>query len=543
MSSLLFKNPLSPHHSKLPPIVLIEPPQILLAGNEQNVAIPPLGLAYIAATLQKANYPVLVIDGLGLALHQTYKLGKQQLRGLYLEEIVERLPAQTDIVGIRNLFTFAFPVIIRLCILLKKRFPTLKIILGGEHPTALPQFTLECTQADLIVLGEGEATLLEVIPALRNATNLSDLKTIQGIAFKDPSGNFIQTPPRPPLNPVDQIPWPAYHLFPIEDYIASKSPCGPALGRWLPLLATRGCPYKCNFCTAPSMWDSWRPRSIEALVEEMSYWNQTFGIKDFQFNDLTIGTDRRWIEKFSQALLDSPLTPEISWQAVSGTRVDQFKKETLQLMYDSGCKMICLAPETGSQRLSKAIGKSMNLEKILQVSQWCHEIGIKTSAFIVYGFPQENRRDYLQTFKWLVSLAQTGCDATGVGLYHLLPGTADFKALSLREKRILNNQWVKEIAKIGQPLQEPSYSQVFQTPLQLQSIRWITIFWYFLNLWRLHPKKLWILGRNLLQGKQETKLDRVLQVLCSSFLHKVKYALARISFSARPPKNFPSQHP
>lgn len=499
-------------------ITLIEPPQVCLGANEQSVAIPPLGLAYISSTLKQAGYSVQVIDGLGEGLEQQFCFSGQQIRGLSPAQIVSRIDPETQIVGIRNLFTFAFPIVCEIVRLIKKQYQ-IPVILGGEHPTALPEFSLAQSSADVVVLGEGEETVLELIPALLET---SDLSLIKGVAFFEKNSAFVQTTRRSPRKQIDSIPWPDYHSFPIEKYLDLKSPFGPAIGRWLPLLATRGCPYKCNFCTAPNMWENWRPRSIPLLIEELKYWHETFGIDDFQFNDLTIGTNRIWIEKFSKALLESGLK-SITWQAVSGTRVDHFTYETLSLMQQSGCRMICFAPETGSQSLCDKIGKAMSLDKILDVSRWCHELGIKTSAFIVYGFPEEASSDYVETFKWLPRLAKTGCDAVGVGVYHLLPGTTYFWQIIHQKKIQLNGAWQKELAKIGQPILEPSYSKVFRSPVLLQGIRWLTIVWYFFHLWRFHPKKLGVLLLNTFQGKQETKLDRVIQVkFREPFIHFFK---------------------
>ena len=133
---------------------------------------------------------------------------------------------------------------------IRREFPSAYIIVGGEHVTGFPEFSLKQAPFDVVVLGEGEETVVELIHFFEHGKSLEDVK---GIAFRDPSGQIHINDRRPRIRDIDSIPWPYWDLFEIESYIQHNQPHGSSQGRFIPMLATRGCPFKCTFCTNPNI--------------------------------------------------------------------------------------------------------------------------------------------------------------------------------------------------------------------------------------------------------------------------------------------------
>src|SRR5581483_10517598 len=232
-------------------ICLIRPPAVECFRFATTSVTLPLGLAYIAGALETAGHQVCVVDALGEAPETHTRYFKGYLMGLPLEQIAERVPRDADAVGISVIFTHEWPMAVRLIELIKARMPNTPVILGGEHITALPEFSLMTSQADILVLGEGEETIVELVGALRDKR---DLASIEGIAYRD-GASVRMNRRRNRRTAIDEIAWPAWQHFKIETYTQQHHVGGVFTGDLsMPILATRGCPYQCTYCSSVNMW-------------------------------------------------------------------------------------------------------------------------------------------------------------------------------------------------------------------------------------------------------------------------------------------------
>ena len=274
-------------------ICLIRPPAVESWRLSSATLGPPLGLAYLVGTLEAQGIDFSVVDAVALAPKTMKRYHKGYLVGLPLEEIPLHIPADTTIVGISIIFTHEWPAVVRLIDYIRTMRPEIRIICGGEHITSMPEFSMMTSKADFLVLGEGEETLAELLKALETGASL---KEIDGLVFRD--GSTIATNKRRARRTnLDDIPWPAWHRFDVETYSKHGYMGGmdvPELT--IPLLASRGCPYQCTFCSSPNMWTTkWIPRDPKLVVDEMEFYVEKFGARNFPFQDLTAIIKKNWI--------------------------------------------------------------------------------------------------------------------------------------------------------------------------------------------------------------------------------------------------------
>jgi len=244
-------------------VCLVRPPTLTSTTGLGQDAVPPLGLAYIAGALGAAGHMVHGVDAVGEAVHQYSRLrwGERALllHGLRIEEIIARIDPQTEVVGVSCMFAVEWPIAKELLYAIRSALPDALVVLGGEQVTACPEFTLTtCGVADVCVLGEGEETIVELLDAYAAGR---DFAALAGIVYRSRDGNVVRTTPRARIGAIDDIPPPDWSCIPIETYIDNALTLGANLGRCMPILGSRGCPYRCRFCSSPRMWTThWSAR-------------------------------------------------------------------------------------------------------------------------------------------------------------------------------------------------------------------------------------------------------------------------------------------
>src|SRR5688572_2977952 len=281
----------------MPKLCLIRPAILELRYQATTLTCPPIGLAYLAAAARAAGHDVTVIDAVGEAPTKSTLLEDDRLsvRGLTADEIVERVPADTDVLGVSCMFSQDWPYVKRVLRALRARFPRTLIVVGGEHVTALPEVVLE-EVVDYCVVGEGEETLVELLDAIRDGRPLAE---VPGLVTRDAEAAVTRTAPRARVADVDSLPLPAWDLFPIEAYLGAGYGFGVDRGRGMPILATRGCPYRCTFCSSPTMWTTrWSARDPANVLDEIRGYIDRYGATNFDFYDLTAIIKREWIITF-----------------------------------------------------------------------------------------------------------------------------------------------------------------------------------------------------------------------------------------------------
>ncbi len=403
-------------------VTIVRPPSVFSKSAITLNATPPLSPAYLAGSVAHARHEVRIIDAVGEALDQTYDCDIYPLvaNGLRREEIVERMDPRTQIVAISCLFTSEWPEVRKLMVAIRSAFPEAIIVGGGEHITAEPTFSLDdCQALDYAALGEGEETLVDLV----NTVELGgDIAGVAGIAYRAKSGGVAFTPRRQRITAIDDIPLPRWDLTPLENYLEKGYSFGVNRGRTIPMLATRGCPYQCTFCSSPNMWTtSWKARRPDLVANEIESYIKRYAVGNIDFYDLTAVVRKDWIIKFAQQLIDRNLN--ITWQLPSGTRSEALDEEVLPYLYKSGCRNLSYAPESGSPRVLKRIRKKVEPARMIESMRTAVASGLNVKANIIFGFPGETHGDIWRSMAFITRMAANGVNDVSVWTYSPYPGT------------------------------------------------------------------------------------------------------------------------
>jgi radical SAM superfamily enzyme YgiQ (UPF0313 family) len=439
-------------------VVLIRPATITTAEAVGEDAAPPLGLAYIAACLRDCGHEVSIVDGLGEALN-CYQpiagLATGMRHGLSDDEILDRIHPNADVIGISTMFSLEWPFTRDLISKIRARFPRAFILAGGEHITALPQYSLDdCQALDCCVLGEGEQTMVDVVEAV---SGQSDLREVNGLCIRDGQGHLVTQSQRR-LRELGRIPRPAWDLVPIEAYLDGGVMTGVNFGRSMPMLASRGCPYRCTFCSNPVMWGTlWRVREPEDVFDEMCQYIDRYQATNFDFYDLTAIVRRDWIVKFCKLIIASDR--KITWQLPSGTRSEAIDSEVTRLLYESGCRYVNYAPESGSEEILERIKKKISIAKMLESMRAAVLNGINVKANLILGFPGERLGHVWDTYKFIVSMSFTGIHDLSVFPFSPYPGSALFEVVRERGEITLDDNYFLSLSQYTDPRYTKSYCE------------------------------------------------------------------------------------
>jgi|TARA_B100001964_G_scaffold245829_1_gene337070 radical SAM superfamily enzyme YgiQ (UPF0313 family) len=367
-------------------VTLINPPMTLeerygkfaRAGS----SLPPLGLAYIAATLEKNGIEVDIIDGTVM-----------NFKNKSLENRISSI--KPDIIGV----TALTPTLYRSYEVIntsKKILPRTLIVIGGPHTSLFPKDVLkENTNIDISVYGEGEHTLLELVKNIENygKNNGKSFEDVKGIVYRN-NGKIIKNEPRPYIGDLDTVPFPSRHLLPMNEY-------RPALYQIkrspnTNIIASRGCPFSCTFCSKGVYGKKFRTRSPENVIVEIENLIEKYGIKELLFWDDTFTVNKKWVEDFCDLLQTKNF--DLTWSCSS--RVNKVDKALLQKMKNVGCWSIFYGIEAGSQELLDNIDKGITLQEIRNAVKWAKEVGIEVRASFMLGLPGETKELAKKTIRF-----------------------------------------------------------------------------------------------------------------------------------------------
>ena len=407
-------------------VTLIRPPSVVGRFALTLNRTPPLSIAYLAGSVIAAGHEVQLIDAVGESPHSMHPGYRPSIlvNGLSIREIVARIRSDTELVGISCLFSHEWPLIRELIATIAARFPGMPIVCGGEHATAVPEQCLADAPAlQACALGEGEETVVDLL----ECTGGKALADVAGIVFRGPHGPR-RTATRARIHNVDEIPAPRWDLTPIERYLESGFSFGVDRGRTMTLLATRGCPYRCTFCSSPKMWTTrYSTRAPALVVDEIEEFVHRYGAENIDFYDLTAIIDRDWILEFCE-LLDARRL-RITWQLPSGTRSEALDEPVLRAMYRSGCRNVSYAPESGSERTLDAIKKKVKLDRLEGSMRAAARVGLNVKANILIGFPEEREDDLRATLRFILRMARIGVHDVSVWTFSPYPGSELFDSL------------------------------------------------------------------------------------------------------------------
>jgi radical SAM superfamily enzyme YgiQ (UPF0313 family) len=230
------------------------------------------------------------------------------------------------------------------------------------------------------------------------------------------------------MKEIDSIAKPAWDLFDIQKYNEVNQPHGSSQGKFMPMLATRGCPFSCTFCTSPNMWTTeWIPRDYKLVVDEMQEYQNKYDVTDFQFEDLTAIVRKDWIINFCDEILKRSM--KITFQLPSGTRSEGIDFEVATKLKAAGCHEFSFAPESGDPRILQAIKKKVNLPKMFDSARSALKAGINVGCFFIIGFPEDDYRSVFRTYGAIIKCALIGFTNVNLNAYSPQPNTESFQEL------------------------------------------------------------------------------------------------------------------
>ena len=511
-------------------VTLVRPPVVTLPGSlATHGPVPPVGMAYLAATVREAGHDVRVIDSpmaeLGRFDEIDSPVGRLRRWGLAPSDVVARIDPATRVLGLSNMFLHEWPQVREIAELARERFPELVIVAGGETPTAFWRQIFEQTGAiDAVVLGEGEAPFLELIDRVLAGAPLDRQEGVVVAPGRDAMGTgSAELAPR--LRRLDVIPRPAWDLFPLEHYWESTPFFGVDLGRSMPVLATRGCPYKCTFCSSPQMWTTrYVVRDPEDLADEIADHVRLHDVRNINFCDLTAITKRQWTLDFCDALDARGL--DITWQLPVGTRSEALDAQVLRRLYETGCRNITYAPESGSPRMLQAMDKRVDLDHMFSSLRAANEIGLKTHVNVIIGHPAERWSDLWLSLRMLLRAAWIGCDDAAPSIFAPYPGSRDFAAL-VDAGAIEVDEAIHYVSFSRSTSASRSYNpRMSARQLRVVQLAMLAAFYGVSAV--LHPSRAWRWLRTPFRGGETTYLEQMLRS------RRAERAQARALARARP---------
>lgn len=413
------------------PNVLIVSPAIVSHNLDPHTGIPflPHMAAHFAGALE-SFCSVSVLDAFGIDSRVSARQGEFTFFGVDADKLLSLAPSQLDIVFI---YCRTVEDLISSEMIAKAfRASNSKIkIAFFENIQTVNSFSLskisrellEGTGANMAILGEPEVRAEQIVNALMSNSKFSE---ISGICYFDSNRKFIETKAEPFNKNLDSLPLPLWSKWQLSGYWDIGFAHAPIKSRtkFLPLLTSRGCPYRCTFCISPSLNPTWRSRSAVNVVDEIEYFNQKMGITDFHVSDL----DPTVMEKRTRAICEEILRRglKISWKLAQGTKIETIKSvETLDMLKKSGCEFISFSPESGSEGLMKdVINKPFDYEHCIKMVEHMNLIGIKTQACFVAGIPGETSYDRKKSLEFVRRLVKAGVDEIAVTIFTPLPGAA-----------------------------------------------------------------------------------------------------------------------
>ena len=401
----------------------------LINAPGKKIKVEPLGLEYLVSNLKSNNIDVTLIDA--------------TIEGLNEEEFVNKLhKIYPDIIGI-SMTTMGLMLDLNGLYLAKKACPDAKIVVGGPHPSASPiELMKSVRDIDFTVIGEGEITTVELINVLENRKHKDIyLRDINGIAFRDEDGSIKLTQPRKLIKDLDSIPIPSREFIDFKKVVA-----GQPFGRRKPfsiMMTSRGCPYRCVYCSKSVFKRTYRRRSVENIMEEIEYLI-SIGIKEIRFYDDLF----TMIPKYTIELCDELMKRKFDLIWSCGSRVDKISKELLIKMKRAGCYHISYGIESGSQNVLDMTKRDMKINQIKDAVELTKDTGLEVSAFLMFGLPGETKETLMETRSLIKEIKPDFISASLVGIY---PKT-ELYDIARNEKLIEEIDWCNFTDREASPL-------------------------------------------------------------------------------------------
>ena len=338
---------------------------------------PPLGLLYIASVLRDAGHEVGFFD----------EGAKTNIELSLLDYTIKFNPDVCGFAAYTTNVINTFKTISQV----KSRLPKCVMIIGGPHPTVLPEKTLEeCKDIDYVVCGEGENTTRELLDALQNNR---DVLSVDGLCLRV-NGKIQQTQKRALIQDLDALPFPMYELIEDFEYVYDPLKVGKKLAT---LMTSRGCPYDCAFCSAKAVWRrSFRRRSVDNVIQEIKWLIEKYGYDELYFMDDLFTVNKPWLNTFYAAKQEHSIN--LPWKCLG--RVDLLEYEDYKKMADSGCYLMQFGVESGDDKVLADVDKKTTTAQVRKAFSQARSAGLNIFAFFILGHRLDTYETVLKTIRF-----------------------------------------------------------------------------------------------------------------------------------------------
>lgn len=403
-----------------------------------------LGIGYLAAYLLQRGHQVCVLDAKNSFVNDDTL--RQHLANF-----------QPQLFGVTAM-THEVHAAAHACSVAKRVNPGVWTVIGGPHATALPERTLqEFPDVDITVAGEGEITLTELVQARSAGATASELADILGISFRD-GGRIVRTGARPWMENLDDLPFPAWGLFPKV---------------YWPVMAARGCPFGCVFCMRV-LGRRVRMRSVDNVLAEFDALEQQIGQRSVWFQDETFGVNKQWADEFLEKLSARNQRKGYVWGWGGNSRANLASLDRYRRMKGSGCYGVSFGVESGDEEILKRIMKGITPRMAIDAIAAAQQAGLTAAAFFILGHPGETWRTALKTVHLA---ARCHADSIAVGVMVPYPGTEVWHMAHKGEYgyKLLTEDWRCYDKYFGNALEVKGLSH-----RQLELLQSLTYVWYYL---------------------------------------------------------------
>ncbi len=376
---------------------------------------------------------------LGTILHRNgYKVNIVDAQIENAEKRLRSLVHKSQYIGFSTM-TSQVKHAIELSDFVKSIDPEIPIVWGGVHPTLFPRQTISDPSVDYVIYGEGELTLLELTRHFEGKKRLPD---IRGLVYLE-NGDIRINPGRPYLD-LNALSPPAWNLLKMDEYVKDFMIAGTNYGKSLPVHSGRGCPFRCTFCINTVLeMKKWRPLSAENMVNEIKTLKDKYGLDYIKFVDEIFFINRHRTEEFCRMMIREKL--DVLWHATSRAEFfsDYLKDGLMRLAKNSGCSVVAMGIESGSQKILDMMKKGITPEQAIRAVKRCDKFGIRPMCSFMIGLPHETRDDIDKTLSLIREIKKTSPSAVVIGPqpYRPYPGSELYNEIrdSFKQPRSLRD--------------------------------------------------------------------------------------------------------
>ncbi|MEL6638104.1 MAG: radical SAM protein [Bacteroidota bacterium] len=405
-----------------------------------NKPYPPLGLLYLSAWLDQHGYDNEVYDS---------TFSNRQHQRDYIQQF------QPDVIAIyTNLMTKLAVIELVRELRAQPQLAGCTIVLGGPDVTYNIENYL-ATGADVLIIGEGEQSMLEVVQAAERGL-APHFGHIPGLAYRDDQGHIIRTVKRGHLRQIDDLPFPNRHKIDLDQYLRLwKKHHGRSS---ISLSTQRGCPYTCRWCSTAVYGQSYRRRSPALVVEEMIQLRQRYDFDQIWFVDDVFTVSHKWLAQFRDEIQRRRV--DLPFECI--TRADRLTEEVVEMLAEAGCFRVWIGAESGSQRIIDAMDRRVKAERVQDMIIAARQRGIETGTFIMLGYPGETEADIATT---LAHLCRANPDWFTITVAYPIRGTSLFH--DIEDRLTKDPDWFSSTDR------DLDFARTYPRPYYDFAVRWV----------------------------------------------------------------------